>query len=337
LIKRKNLLLYPNENKANLYIKNLKEILSKNFNIISYDGKYDFLKKVFSQKIEIIHLNWFENIDSKNKFKRYLSYILKSFLINKISKSKKKLIWTMHNKGKHDGKNIFSDKLYNKLVYKSDFIIVHSEYSKSYVLKNYQVSKEKIIFAPHGSYIGNYEILDKKKNEEITYGYFGQIRPYKNIEELLDIFKNNKHRIIVSGKPYSEEYKNFLLKKYSEYSNIELNLKFIKDEDIPKFFSKIDFLLLNYSDESFLTSGTAFLSFSQKTPILAPKLGMFNDYKNKKFVNIYKDMNELKNILEKNYNLSKTTISSLGDEAFSFVKNNDWDKYLENILKGVNE
>jgi glycosyltransferase involved in cell wall biosynthesis len=329
--------LYPKENNANLYIKNLKNTLSKRFNIINYINKKDFMKKIFSKNIDIVHLNWFENIDSKNKIKMYVLYLLKSFLVNKISKSKKKLIWTMHNKGKHDGKNKLSDKLYNRLMLKSDYIIVHSAYSKNYALKNYQIPQEKIIFAPHGSYISNYKILDKKNNKEITYGYFGQIRPYKNIERILDYFKNSKHRIIVSGKPFSEKYKNLLLEQYSEYPNIELNLKFIKDKDIPSFFSKINFLILNYSDESFLTSGTAFLSFSQKTPIVAPELGMFCDYKDKSFVKVYQNINDLESILERNSSLNRDNIRSLGEEAYNFVKNNDWDKYLEIILKEVNQ
>ena len=82
-------------------------------------GPGERFKKINSA---IIHLNWFENIDD-DKTAQYV-YYKKKFLLFLFQLSKKRIIFTMHNKQPHDKKsNHYSKKLLLKLMQISDVIV----------------------------------------------------------------------------------------------------------------------------------------------------------------------------------------------------------------------
>ncbi|RDI90814.1 group 1 glycosyl transferase [Thermosipho africanus Ob7] len=333
--KKKRILLIPKPYVGNDYILNLKECLSEEFEIVNYNKKTDVLLK----KYDYLYLNWIENLSIDSWFKYF---VLRLFIFYVKKFKRKKIIWTFHNKLPHKViENIGNKKVLkraqvtmNFIIKNSDFIILHSKYAKNYLLKNYR-TKAILIEAPHGSYIRNFDVNNLKKmmkNNILKVGFFGTVSKYKNVEFLIDTIKDIKNVEFHVFGSVDEEYKRNLLRKYGNYKNIYFHFKFYEKEEVPKVFSEIDVLALNYNDITFLHSGAAFLSFSMKTPVIANKVGMFNDFEDKSFVFLYNNKKQLIEIVENLKLKSKIELLKLGEEAFEYVSNNDWELFLNKFI-----
>lgn len=326
--KKTRILLFPKPYKSNPYIYNVFNNLKKEYEVITASSKLDYFR---FWKFDVIYLNWIENFGADSFF--FFSLFTVYFLL--IRMIAKKIVWVLHNKIPHNitsEKNKKRAKKFMKILAKlSNIIIVHSNIAKDYAVQVLKANSSKILVVPHGNYLYNYTPLEKTKREKIVFGYVGQIKPYKNLEMLLDLFcsRDKNSEFLVFGQPYSEEYKQQLLEKYSKCANIRLELRFIEDEEIPEVFRSIDILILSYDEESFLTSGTAILAFSMKTPIIAPRIGMFLEYEDKEFVFLYRNEKELEEIIGKVSALPQERLLYLGEIAYNFAKKElDWEIFI---------
>lgn len=334
------ILISPKPYRDNDYIKNVVDCLKEKYEII-YKYKSFILCALFAD-YKYIYLNWIENMyreeNMKNKIKRVL-YSLMFFYIKHIKK--RKIIWTFHNRIPHNIKNYKSEikarKFMKKIIEKySDVIITHSRYAVDLLNKNYKVSSDKLLLLPHGSYKKNVNFnIKKNESKNINFFFFGQISPYKNVEKIIDVFKNLRSNFYIFGNA-DNKYKDYLLEKYASFDNIKFEFGFIENEALPEIFSRMDILILNYDEKSFLHSGTAFLSFTLRTPIIAKKIGMFNDFEGKEFVFLYEKDEDLFNLIVYIENsISKSEIIELGEKAYKYVSENDWDKFLLYFSKKV--
>src|SRR5690606_30996937 len=107
--------------------------------------------------IKLVHLNWFENVDDRSFFLALKSFLRKIFVLTIIKISRKKLVWTMHNRVSHEKKlSFFSGTIRRLLIKWSHKIIIHAEVSRS-ILKNKNArAAEKFFYLPHPEFIGIY-------------------------------------------------------------------------------------------------------------------------------------------------------------------------------------
>ena len=208
------------------------------------------------------------------------------------------LIWTVHNERPHDRKLLALHlRLHKWMVKKATAVHVHCKTAKTFAEQKLEVPGKKIFILNHPSFSVNHisknEALHGLQNEySITptadkpiWLIFGQISPYKGIEEL--IISTQKlgiePQLIIAGpvkKGNSELGER--LKKLAEFnSSTYLADTFIPDEHVPYFFCCADLCLFNYRE--ILSSGVVQLALDYKTPILAPKKGCISEldgYKN---------------------------------------------------------
>jgi glycosyltransferase involved in cell wall biosynthesis len=201
------------------------------------------------------------------------------------------IVWTIHNKTGHGSEvEEYEIKIYEFLIsYILDFAIVHSDQAKNEVVSEYglQSSQDKIKVIHHGTYEGYYEnhisssearsFLDLG-DETFVFLFFGKILPYKNVGELVRIFKSipgDNLRLVIAGNPGSVELQNKVRNDTCDDDRIQLYLDYIADNDIQKFMNAADVLVLPYAD--ILTSGTAILGMSFQKPVLAPNKGCLID------------------------------------------------------------
>lgn len=245
---------------------------------------------------------------------------------------------TYHNKIPHENMNsklsVNMAKKFLKIVFGlSNKVIVHSNYAKKY-LENIYSDNNKIIYVPHGNYLCNYKPLDKTRSDKIRFAFFGQIKAYKGLERLINSFKkvsNDNIELFLIGKPESDQYKDEIIKLICSDERIKYEFRFIDDKEIPEMFSNIDFLVLPYFSESFLTSGSAILSFSMRTPIIAPNTAMFEDYESSSFVRLFKaDFEDsLIEVIREVSLIKIEKIRQIQEEAYISVLNNGWDEYVD--------
>ncbi|WP_439488938.1 glycosyltransferase family 4 protein [Algoriphagus sp.] len=273
----------PCENKENKYINILVDGLKRHgFEVNRLD---DFLSswKHF-QSIQLLHLNWFENLDDSSAASMWKSYFRKLVVLAAVKFGNKKLVWTMHNRISHEKKSgKLSQALTRKLVVQADAIVIHSTVSSAILATQYPGIQADIIHIPHPDFVDVYGPMIPNKVEDINSKlrllFIGAIKPYKNIELLIGLAKkfSSEIHLTIAGNPSSDSYRNELQAMALGTYNIALDLKFIPDEELPAYLHQSHLLILPYSLESSLNSGTVILAFSYGRTVICPRIGTIDD------------------------------------------------------------
>ncbi|MCE7055089.1 glycosyltransferase [Algoriphagus sp. AGSA1] len=273
----------PSENKENKYINIIVDGLEKHgFEVNRLD---DFLSswKHF-KSIELVHLNWFENLDDSSAASMWKSYFRKLVVLAAVKFGKKKLVWTMHNRVSHEKKSgKLSQVLTRKVIAQTDAIVIHTAVSRSILASQYPGIQAEIVHIPHPDFVDVYGPMIpnkvEEKNPKLRLLFIGAIKPYKNIELLIDLAKKfpSDIHLTIAGNPNSDQYRNELQALAQDTRNITLDLTFIPDEELPGYIHQSDLLILPYSLESSLNSGTVILAFSYGRTVICPKIGTIDD------------------------------------------------------------
>lgn len=236
--------------------------------------------------LNIIHIHWQHPfLLSDSKFKSIIKSTLFICQLVIIKIFRKNIVWTIHNLTDHESAFKKIELFFSNILAKyADAIIVHCEHSRSEIISAFKIKDNfKISVIPHG----NFSDLNKKiitKNEaknklnlnpdDFIFLFFGLIRPYKGVTELIRTFKEIDERnsqLIITGKIRNQDYGNFLRKLAQDKSNIKIKLQFVTEDQIQIYFNAADVVILPY--RHILNSGNAILSASFGKPIIAPRLG----------------------------------------------------------------
>ncbi|MDK0817283.1 glycosyltransferase [Clostridium perfringens] len=338
---------YPYSYDGNKYAKIIIESINEaGFEVYPFKGIF-FKKNIFND-VKIFNLNWFENIQASNNVKVFLKFLIRIIQLKYLKFKNKKIIWTMHNKAPHELKN---NKLVNILMKSiaksSDKIVILSEETilelKGLISKN-EIEK-KVVKIQHPNYIGEYPIpiLKKNKSNNLKILFLGMIRPYKNVELILDIakeFEDKNIDFIIAGKPINKEYENILINSIKS-NNVKTIFKFINDNEMINLINESDLLLLPYDLKSSLNSGSILLAFSNKKTVISPLIGTLKEFKNKKifFSYEYRDAYEHKERLIKElnkvYKMSKDQIRIMGEMCYEYVEENNSKAVIRNKYKNL--
>ncbi|MBD8490039.1 glycosyltransferase [Echinicola sp. CAU 1574] len=237
------------------------------------------------KRIQLVHLNWFENLDDRSQTKAIKSFFRKLTVLTAIRLAGKKLVWTQHNRVSHEKKTgKLSQTLTQLLIKWADAIIIHSEISRAMLVQQHPKSASKIHYIPHPDFIGSYgPVINKPKpsNQALQLLFLGAVKPYKNIELLIETVGKfgDEVELTIAGKPKTKDYYHQLSALAKPYPNVRLKLQFIPDEQLPKLIGQADLLILPYDLNSSLNSGTVILAFSYKKTVICPEIGTLVDMK----------------------------------------------------------
>ena len=142
---------------------------------------------------------------------------------------------------------------------------------------------------------------EKIKGKELSFLSFGNIRPYKRIDVLIDAAQQAYDEthipfyVIIAGQcnDWSAYEKKI---RYPEL--FDLRLHRIKNEDIPGLFAESDYFVAPYQDIA--QSGSAIVAINYEKPIIASRLEAFEEYINNGengFLISPADTNELKTVI----------------------------------------
>lgn len=253
--------------------------------------------KALVNHYDIFHIHWPEVMISDNSFVRSFLTVSAFLLLLRWMKFRGiHIIWTVHNlrshnyvqKGEREKKyeNWYMNKL-SKLV---DGVIGLSEASLEEAAKIYPVLSEKQQFVtPHGHYKNVYPDTANRTDarhriglgvEQFLIGYFGQIRPYKNVSQLIEVYKEMDKEdcsLWIAGNPVNEQLENNIQRLAEDSGRIKLTLQFISNKELQYVFRAIDLLVIPY--RNVLNSGSVLLSLSFDTPVLVPDLGSMKELK----------------------------------------------------------
>lgn len=283
-----------------------------------YPFKKAFWFSVDAKSIKILHLNWYENTRGNSSISVFYRFFKKCIFLTFFILSGKKIIWSMHNRAPHEVKSMFLTKaLINILVKYSSRIMIYSDYSRTILNDKYKNIDSKIMRVPHPNYVGDYgDVKPTIPSKKLRLLFFGEIRPYKNIELLIDAlseFNESEVELKIAGRVHSEDYKVKINSKLKDLSNVTTEFGFVKDEDIPSYLADCDLLIMPFNIKSSLNSGSAILAFSYAKTVICPYIATIMDLENKDKVLYYEYENS-----EEHLSVLKETIC----KAINFKKEN---------------
>lgn len=336
------IIFIPDNRNKNSYQANLSYSLSKEGVDVYFSGSVP--KSIIKHwRPDILHIHWtnpfmiansrFGTIVESTRFICEL-LLLKLFGI--------KIIWTVHNIVDHEGKFKSTELFFTKiLTMLSNKLIVHCPWAEREVIKYYKSSSITVI--PHGNYIDQYKNIIsrsqareklKLSEEDKVFLYFGQIRFYKGIPELIDTFKmlkDDKAKLLIVGKPLDDMNMN----NYKDDDRIKTILEFIPDDDIQIYMNAADIVVLPF--KNILTSGSAILSMSFGKPIIAPAIGCITDILDDKGSFLYTEEN-LFDAMQNALNKDRDILLDMGNYNFKLARQLNWDeigKRTYNVYRSV--
>jgi len=288
-------------------------------------------------KPDVLHLHWHHPfLLGGNAIKTLIKSVsfVSELLILKLFGVK--IVWTVHNITNHEEKfrsmELFFSKILSRLC---DRIIVHSPAAKKKVIEVYGANINfSIVVIPHGNYINNYKNVVNKSDarnqlkigiEDLVYLYFGQVRPYKGISELVDAFKKldtPQTKLLIAGKPLNDEVAQNILKGCKGNKNIKTFFEFIPDNEIQIYMNAADVVVLPYRD--ILTSGAVILAMSFGKPIIVPAIGCIPDVLDSEGGILY-DPSEKEGLLKAMKRVLDANLKKMGEHNFELAKRLRWD------------
>ncbi len=307
----------------------------------------NFLDKNFDASLDdmdIIHFHWLSSYYNISNLRYTFTNALS--LINafrKIKKHNKKLIFTCHNLMPHESTSKIADYLVRFAIMRyADLVVVHSNSAKQKIKKLFFRSKN-ILNIYHGNYIKTYPNLISPETAREKFGitpnekvflFFGAIRPYKGLENLIRAFKSKKiqnTKLLIAGKPISKEYQQEIFNIIEGDPNIICDLKFIEDEDVQNYFNAADICVFPF--DRILTSGSLLLALSFGLPAIIPNVKSISEYASSDVAITFDQANLAESLeiahhkLRKNWADRKTVLD--------WVKQFDWDKSAQSFSDAI--
>lgn len=328
---------YPYQKDDINYINSMWYFIASEYTVIDYrDLKKGLYLPCF---VKAVYLNWIENIlDEKDR------------KVLKLSKQQSsKIIWVFHNKIPHDSQDV-EEKINNiKFLIKiSDYIIIHSQSSINYLLEYCpRIKKKKIQYIPHPNYImdyhkyGDIRTLLNINQDAFVFGIYGLVRPYKNIEVLIEAFNSLPDsyncNLIIAGAPVSLEYEKNLKNACQANNKIKLCFQNINSIQMQSYLEAIDVMVLPYNLKSSMNSGAMIMAFSYGKTVIVPSIAMAKDFADDliyrySYSNTIEHSVILKQVMIRAYVNGKEDNQKKGKELLDIVKQQNNKEIVRNQL-----
>lgn len=300
----------------------------------------DIFKKGGSfRSIDAVMLNWYENTGKKGFqcLRHHFKKIAKILLLKVFGC---KIVYVLHNKTPHDFPvSPLIRWLITFYCCIADRVILLSESSES-VLVDYigrKAAERRRFVIPHPNYIGAYPLPPKDyapahrfPPNKLILLFVGAVRPYKNIELIIDFAKKNQElavHFVVAGKPNTGSYAEKLMGLASSLPNVTLMQQYISDNELVSLIACCDALILPYNIVSSMNSGVAILAFSNRKTVICPEIATIQDYP-EELVYSYSYENEADhylnmacqiNAIYKDFVKNKSIINDKGEKLYQNV------------------
>jgi len=320
----------------NVYVRRMIKLLTRDYNVVGIEQVSNDWRHI--KKVKAVVLNWAENVLDE--------YLKRRLLLYKICGVK--ICWVFHNRVPHESDSNLGIKKMRWLAHQSNYIFILSKASKQY-LPNRRRNDKKCIYLPHIHYIEAYPQNERDiRNEnaidkdEFVFVFLGLIRPYKNLEILVQAFCElslENAKLFIAGNVQNGTYIEGLRKKCMSSDSIILKPGFISNGEMEAFLRASDVLVLPYSKVSSMNSGVMMMAFSYGRTVIAPDIAMGKDIQKKGFAFIYDYENEKENLdnlkakMMEAYQKGINEVHRMGMEAKEYVKQNHSEKRVWNALK----
>ena len=164
---------------------------------------------------------------------------------------------------------------------------MHGEHTRKELLGRHGY-KRPIDVARHPAYTGWYrDDVSREQarakldlpNDARVYLYFGYIKPYKGVEDLIQAFDalaDDQAILVIAGKPMDEAIRDEIGALATGNRRIRTHLAYIPDEAIQDFFRAADIVVFPFQHTQ--TSGSLMLALTYGCPVIAPAIATLPEY-----------------------------------------------------------
>ena len=297
-------------------------------------------------KPDILHLHWTDGFIVAGSWPKTilktLRFIIELFVVKSLGI---KIVWTVHNLSNHEKINSSYESFVNRiLIYFYDQVIVHCAAARKAAIQLYHLADRfanKVHVIPHGHYIDSYENSINRHDARIKLDYdedailflfFGSIRPYKGIFELLDTFcriENSKVRLLIVGKPSNDITKKEIINRCQLDNRIKVYLQYVPENEIQIYMNAADVAVFPYTD--ILTSGSVLLAMSFGKAIVVPRIGCISETLDTQGSFLY-DPNDVDGLSRAMQNVLSSNLDAMGQYNRINAENFNWKKIAQMTL-----
>lgn len=233
--------------------------------------------------LDVVHVHW-----PHGTYKTTLQFLHVLIVLIAYRILKNNVVWTVHELDAYESRHPRRDAWFRSIVMKlSRRLIVHGEHTRQVLIEHHDYPRP-INVSRHPSYIGWYKDEVTREQGRARFGlpddarvylYFGYIKPYKGVEDLIEAFRqfnDEKAILLIAGKPLDETIKRDIESRAASDTRIRTFFGYIPDDDIQFFFRAADLVVFPFRNTQ--TSGSLMLALSYDCPIIAPQIATIPEY-----------------------------------------------------------
>lgn len=242
-------------------------LLESNIRVRGVDvARFSWTRALFG-RYDVLHIHWTEALlTGRGPLRSTLKVMLTSLLLVRLVVQRLPVVRTVHNVVPHEKSYGFGGaRLAAALDDRTDSWIHMTNYSLD------RLGGSQATWIPHGSYIdwfAAYDAPDYSAAELPRLLHFGQIRPYKGVEELIDAYRELSGAALldIAGKPLDAPYAGELMARVAGVDGVDLKLGFIPDVQLWALLKRCTMVVLPF--RAVWNSGSILLALSARCPVL---------------------------------------------------------------------
>jgi glycosyltransferase involved in cell wall biosynthesis len=241
---------------------------------------------LWKQRYDVVHAHWPEWVIASGSAKR-ITRTLASLAWAR--RRGARLVWTVHNLAHHEGgTGTLERRARRAFVAMVDGFISLTAGGVDAAREEFPgLARTPAFVIPHGHYRDVYPNWSDRAGARDLLGidpdarvlaFVGQIRPYKQVVELVRAFRQVSDPgavLLVAGRPLTEEYGATVHAAAAGDPRIVVRTELLPLGDMHLYLNAADLVVLPYRET--LNSGVAILALSFDRPVLGPNKGAFAD------------------------------------------------------------
>jgi beta-1,4-mannosyltransferase len=236
-------------------------------------------------RVQVLHLNWlhrfYQDPDPAVRRQRFRRFVAALILARRLGY---RLVWTAHNLYPHEQHDPLLDRRMRRLVCMlAHAVIAHCRQAAALLAEHFG-RRRGVYIIPHGHFADVYPntigrevaraALDLPADAYV-YLYFGNIRAYKGVEHLLDVFAalpGERLRLVIAGRVHPN-YGGPLSASAGPLPDRRVVFRpgQVAVDEMQVYFNAADAVVLPFVDT--LTSGSAITALGFGRPIVVPRVG----------------------------------------------------------------
>jgi glycosyltransferase involved in cell wall biosynthesis len=249
--------------------------------------------RAFFGHYDVLHLHWPEShLRTTSLWRSVLKHARFAALCAWSRARGIRVVWMLHNLRPHDGDLPLSAWLFKTWFPRAcSHIIGLTHGGLEEARRLYPSLRDKpATVAPHGHYRSYYAQPPPRAEcrstlqlqNAFTYLFIGNIRPYKNVPQLIAAFAklpSPNVQLVIAGIPVLGTESREIETLAAGDKRIELRLQYIADEQIPLYLGAADVVVLPF--QGVLNSGSTLLALSFNRRVLAARVGALPEVQSK--------------------------------------------------------